>query len=189
MDKITRQELLAQAEYEEQFEDLEAGTTTYYFLVSKDLVPFECPEAKLATLSLEFTNTNNPDPKNISVMISPTLEDEYGMLDYDWRDFELTYNEIVKLLEKENASRPYMLISVCEGCIMTERFANHKLASKQMLAELKDAARLEDDRINFSENEYEDEHDEWGYSLEEDCAYVRDGVNHDNYDWRIIKLF
>lgn len=194
MDRIKKQELLAKMTFEEQFSGDEEIDSTFYFVGDKELLkefPLpDYPEATAATLALSFDATNNsPEARDVSVHISPTTEEDDGSLfDYDWRDIELDYSEIEKLLDRELNSRPYLLVSVCEGEILTERFRYLEDARHCMIEELCDASKqtLEDFP---DEKEYEDDDYKYGYSYVDNCAYVREGVNHSNYDWRIIKLF
>lgn len=194
MDRIKRQELIAKMTFEEMFPGDTETETTFYYVGDKELLKeFALPDysdAEMATLALSFASVNNnPEPRDVTVQISPTKEeDDDSLLDYDWQDIELDPNEIIALLNKEFKSRPYLLISVCDGEIITERYRRLEDAQKCMLEELCDASRqtLED---LPDEKEYEDEDYEYGYSYIDNCAYVREGVNHSNYDWRIIKLF
>lgn len=193
MDRIKRQELLGKMIFEEQFSGNEEMDSTFYFVGDKKIFEeFPLPdysEATAATLALSFAATNkNPEARDVNVQISPTTEEDDGsLLDYDWRDIELEPDEIVNLLDKEVNSRPYLLISVCDGEILTERFRYLEDARHCMLEELCDASRTLEELPD--EKEYEDEDYEYGYSYVDNCAYVRKGVNHSNYDWRIIKLF
>lgn len=194
MDRIKRQELIAKMTFEEMLPGDVETETTFYFVGDKELLKEfvlpDYPEAAMATLALSYAFNNScPDPREVTAQISPTREEDDGsLLDYDWRDIELEPNEIIALLNKEFISRPYLLISVCDGEILTERYRRLEDAQKCMLEELCDASRqtLED---LPDEKEYEDEDYEYGYSCIDNSAYVREGVNHSNYDWRIIKLF
>lgn len=194
MDRIKRQELIAKMTFEEMLSGDAETETTFYFVGNKELLKEfvlpTYPDAEMATLALSHAFANScPDPREVTAQISPTREEDDGsLLDYDWRDIELEPNEIIALLNKEFNSRPYLLISVCDGEILTERYRRLEDAQKCMLEELCDASRqtLED---LPDEKEYEDEDYEYGYSYVDNCAYVREGVNHSNFDWRIIKLF
>ena len=193
MDRIKRQELIAKMTFEEMLPGDVETETTFYFVGDKELLKEfvlpDYPDAAMATLALSFASANNPETRDVTVQISPTIEDDDGsLLDYDWRDIELEPNEAEKLLNKEFNSRPYLLISVCDGEIITERYRRLEDAQKSMLEELCDASRQTMEDIP-DEKEYEDEDYEYGYSCVDNCAYVREGVNHSNYDWRIIKLF
>lgn len=194
MDRIKRQELLGKMIFEEQFSGDEEMDSTFYFVGDKELLkefPLpDYPEATAATLALSFAATNNnPEAREVSVQISPaTEEDDGSLLDYDWRDIELDYSEIEKLLDRELNSRPYLLVSVCEGEILTERFRYLEDAHYCMIEEMCKASRIAIEDLP-DKKECEDEDYEYGYSYVDNCAYVREGVNHSNYDWRIIKLF
>lgn len=192
MERLKMKELVARAVFDERF-DSDIGTTTLYYIVPKEALDEEFlsiyPDAEMACISLEFDSSSIPNPHEVYAEISPTREESDGsMLDYNWTDIGFEYSDIEKLLDKEGSSRPYLLISVCEGEIVTERFRYIEEARKCMLAELADAAEVAQEDFP-DKSEYENVDYEWGYSLFDDCAYVRDGVNHDNYDWRIIKLF
>ncbi len=192
MKEEIRKQLVERAAFEERLDDNEHGTITLYFIVPKDALDVEFltryPEAEMACISLEFNHTSIPNPCDITTEISPTSREKDGsLLDYDWTDIEFQHSEIETLLNKELCARPYLLISVLEGEIMTERFRYLEEARNCMVHEMLDASRLTTEDIKGEE--YENEEQECGYSYSENCAYVRDGVNHDNYDWRIIKLF
>lgn len=75
-----------------------------------------------------------------------------------------------------------MLITVIDREILSEQFETKEEAHHQMISELASYASI--DEATLTEVEYDD--GEMGYG--EDCAYLNDGPNHDNYDWRIIAL-
>lgn len=194
MDKIKRQELLVKTAFEEMISGDMGSETTFYYVGDKELLKEfvlpDYPDAAIATLALNFASANNnPEPRDVTVQISPTKEEDDGsLLDYDWRDIELTSEEIEKLLNKEFCSRPYLLISVCDGEILTERYRMLEDAQKCMIDELCEASKQTIEDLP-DEKEYDNADGEYGYSYSYNCAYVRDEVNHNNYDWQIIKLF
>lgn len=81
----------------------------------------------------------------------------------------------------------YLLVSVCDREIFTEKFESREAAWKTMISELKDALRCEpeDDSI-FLMDEYEDDGN-FGFGVW--SAYVNDGVGHGEFDWRIVALY
>ena len=80
----------------------------------------------------------------------------------------------------------WMLISVCDREICTERFATHELAIEQMKKEMKSAlwySPTDPEVVDiFSRDEYDNNDDiafgEWG-------GYVN---GHDECDWHIVSL-
>lgn len=88
-------------QFEEKFIS-EDNTTTLYFVsdvtLLKELVGDKYPEASGMTISVEYP-TDKPEAMYCSVSISPNLEDEDGVSDYDWSDIYLPNDEIQALLE------------------------------------------------------------------------------------------
>lgn len=76
----------------------------------------------------------------------------------------------------------FMLISVCDREILTERF--HSLASAQgrMHEEMHQRGRVP--AYIFLNKEYDDGNCGFG----EYCGYANDGNNHADYDWLIVEL-
>lgn len=80
----------------------------------------------------------------------------------------------------------YMLISVIEREILIELFETKKEAQEKMREEIVRLAGIDED-IVAANPEYLDLSDgEMGWS--ENCGFVTDGRNHDNYDWVIVDL-
>lgn len=78
----------------------------------------------------------------------------------------------------------YMLISVVERDIQTEMFKNLGLAREEMRRQFTNACKgLVDDYIEDCMAELHDK-----YNDIEHFAWVTDGANHDDYDWKIIKI-
>lgn len=77
----------------------------------------------------------------------------------------------------------YMLITVAEREIMTEQFDTFNEARARMMKELCECGNI--DPTDCTEEESECNSD-FGYCKWN--AYVNDGVNHGNYDWRIVKI-
>ena len=78
--------------------------------------------------------------------------------------------------------KKYMLISVCERDIMTERFDTLEEAQRAMKNEMVERGEVSKDI--FTNNHYDD--GDCGFS--EMNAYVNDGANHNNLDWLIVCL-
>lgn len=85
-------------QFEERYDSEEYETTTLYFICPKKMLKQEYPEAMMATLSIECP-TNCIEAATANCVISPTKEDRGGLTDYDWKDIELTYEDIEMLLE------------------------------------------------------------------------------------------
>lgn len=77
----------------------------------------------------------------------------------------------------------YMLITVIEREILTEQFETKKAAKTQMLKELALYSQEDVDEL-LTTSVFDD--GKMGFG--EDSAYLNDGLNHDNYDWRIVAL-
>lgn len=80
--------------------------------------------------------------------------------------------------------KKYMLISVFDREIFTEQFDTEEEAQAMMHKEMVEQGGISEDI--FSEKEYED--DEVGFGFGEDCAWVNNGFNNADLDWRIIAL-
>ena len=78
----------------------------------------------------------------------------------------------------------FLLISVCSREIFTECFETYNDAHKTMIDEVREAARVDLDEIDFDEAEYDD----GDVGIGEWCAYVNDGINHDDFDWMIVDV-
>lgn len=76
----------------------------------------------------------------------------------------------------------YLLISVCDRDIMTQIFNNQKEAQTTMHKEMVKWGKVPEDI--FQEKEYDD--GDCGFS--ERSAYANDGINHDDFDWLIVKI-
>lgn len=72
----------------------------YYFKGSKDIIqemfPGQYDEATSTSLSIE----KYPDNEEISVSISPCLDEDEFSTDYDWNDIEIPDEAIAGLMEK-----------------------------------------------------------------------------------------
>lgn len=77
----------------------------------------------------------------------------------------------------------YLLITVVEREILVEQFKTYEAARAQMLKELYEFGRIDPADCTESETECDEE---FGYG--QWTAYVNNGVNHNNYDWRIVSL-
>lgn len=78
--------------------------------------------------------------------------------------------------------KKYMLISVYGREILTEQFDTHEEAFEQMKNEMITQGQVPEEI--FEEKSYDDY--DCGFGLE--CGWANDGVNHEDYDWRIINL-
>ena len=78
--------------------------------------------------------------------------------------------------------KKYMLISVCERDIMTERFDTLEEAQRAMRGEMVEWGEVSEDI--FTDDHYDD--GDRGFSKMN--AYVTDGANHNNLDWLIVCL-
>lgn len=76
-----------------------------------------------------------------------------------------------------------MLISVCGREILTEVFKSFEEAHAQMMDEFCRYGRIEPSDCTETESECDSE---FGYC--EWNAYVNDGINHEDYDWLIVKI-
>jgi hypothetical protein len=79
--------------------------------------------------------------------------------------------------------KKYMLISVCDRDILTELFDTHKEAFVQMKTEMTEQGKVP--KEVFDETDiYEDS--DFGFGPE--GGWANDGVNHCNFDWRIVNI-
>ena len=80
----------------------------------------------------------------------------------------------------------FMLISVCDREILTERFHTHSEALSKMHEEMVDWGNISSSGCDFSQKEYEVDgefaYGEWG-------GYANNGTNHQNIDWLIVDLW
>ena len=72
----------------------------------------------------------------------------------------------------------YLLISVRERNITTEKFDILTEAQEEMWKQFKEACHYNEQEV-LSENRGE---------LKETSAWITDGNNHDNYDWQIVEI-
>ena len=80
--------------------DRSDGTTVLWFIVPKELLPKEYPEAESMELSLEFP-THDLIAQNAIAEFSPTkcnLEGD-GTIDYDWNEIDIPLEEIEELIK------------------------------------------------------------------------------------------
>ena len=178
-----KEDLLKQIIPQEVYPQDEFGFVEATFSAPAELVKDKYPEAASAFIWLRFMPSS---PKLFGdCSISPISEDgiryaEYPF-DFDEKDLlVITHKAVQKLNEY---TKPYLLVTVAERDIMTERFDSFSEAHNQMLQELSDFGRVDDSLL------VADEYDNGEFGYSKDSAYANDGVNHDNYDWRIIKLF
>lgn len=76
----------------------------------------------------------------------------------------------------------YMLISVCDREILTEKFETLELAQQTMHKEMIERGKVPEGI--FKNDTYEDGDCGFGkYS-----AWANDGLNHDDFDWLIVAL-
>jgi hypothetical protein len=78
--------------------------------------------------------------------------------------------------------KKYMLISVCDREILTERFDTHEEAFEQMKKEMIEQGKVP---AEIFENDHYEDYD-CGFGSE--CGWANDGINHADFDWRIINL-
>lgn len=78
----------------------------------------------------------------------------------------------------------FMLISVAGREIMTELFDTPEEAQACMHKEMMEWGKVPE-RVFDDYDEFDDSYD---YGFGEDCGWANDGVNHEDYDWRIIYL-
>ena len=101
-----------------------------------------------------------------------------------------TMNASLKYLKKINEgetvmfdqNQGYMLISVREREILTEKFPSLKAAQKAMHEEMRIQGKISEEI--FQEEEFDD--GSCGFCSYQ--GYVNDGLNHDNWDWLIVAL-
>lgn len=77
----------------------------------------------------------------------------------------------------------YMLITVCDREILTERFSTKKEAQKIMHREMVKWGNVP--RDIFENEEYEDQSCGFG----EYSAWANDGIDHANLDWLIVRIW
>lgn len=184
-----KSELLDLIVVDEVYPPDEFGYVEAVFSAPAELVKDKYPEATSASIWLRFL----PSAPKLFTDWSVSPIDEVGV-HYDESDFDDEYHfdfdekDLIVIAQKavqqlNEYKQPYLLITVAEREIMTERFGTFEEARAQMLQELSDFGQVDDSVLVA--DEYDD--GEFGYS--KDSAYANDGVNHENYDWRIIKLF
>lgn len=76
----------------------------------------------------------------------------------------------------------YILISVCDREILTEKFETLELAQETMHKEMIEQGKVPEEI--FENDEYED--CECGFGKY--CAWANDGINHADFDWLIVAL-
>ena len=74
--------------------------------------------------------------------------------------------------------KKYILIAVAERDIFTEEFETLEKAQEEMRKQV----------IESCDNELKEFIDDDMASIEDMFAWVTDGLNHDDYDWKIIEL-
>lgn len=89
---------ISRVEFEERYDNEEYNTSTLYFSAPRDWLDGDYPEAVSAEISLEYPLGFVPEAHDVTVMMSPTREDEDGCEDYDWYDIDLSYSDIEALL-------------------------------------------------------------------------------------------
>lgn len=87
----------------------ENHTKTLYFTAPKEylkrFIPAnDYPEAISMEISLEFPE-NHIEARYADVCVSPTKEEDECLVDYDWYDVELPYDEIEELICMAEASK------------------------------------------------------------------------------------
>lgn len=109
MDFLTKYDI----EADESYYSPEFETMTYYFTADKSLInelfPDKYPEAVSTEISVEIP-VSSYEARNASVMVSPTEEYNDSLLDSDWSDYNLPYEEIEKLLDL--AKEPVVLMEM-----------------------------------------------------------------------------
>lgn len=85
--------------FEDKFVDDEYETTTLYFIAPKEMLNGKYPEAEHAEISIEMP-TAHMEARYASAQLSPTkyFEEECCYTDYDWRDVNMSYEEIEELI-------------------------------------------------------------------------------------------
>ena len=89
--------------FDERYDSEEYGTTTLYFIASKEMLKRfiltnDYPEAMSMEISIEFP-TDHIETNYADVCVSPTRENENGTEDYDWNYVDIPYDEIDELIK------------------------------------------------------------------------------------------
>lgn len=80
----------------------------------------------------------------------------------------------------------YMLITVIDREILTEQFSSLKEAQGTMHEEMITQGKVPEELFEAGLEENESEDRDCGY--EPYGGYANDGINHADYDWRIVEL-
>lgn len=90
---------------------------------------------------------------------------------------------------KREAEKPFMLITVDNGVVLTERFDSLQAAQQEMLDEFLQISQSLKNESCRSVQEWEKEADsiDCGFSLLEHSAYSR--KDKEAYSWQIVKVF
>lgn len=87
--------------FDENYEDIENGTITLYFIAPKEMLSkFNIPEPPNTVsmeISVEFP-IDHIEPRYGDCCISPTVDINGVLEDIDWRDIDLPYDEIEELI-------------------------------------------------------------------------------------------
>lgn len=83
-----------------------------------------------------------------------------------------------------NGVQGYMLISVSEREILTERFSSLADAQHQMHTEMIEWGKVPEEVFRGYVKEYENT--EYGFGKY--CGWANNGINHADYDWLIVSL-
>lgn len=96
--------------------------------------------------------------------------------------------EAVEHLDESMPNREgqFLLISVCDREIMTERFSTLTAAQTTMHEEMVQQGKVPADIFEGLEPDAEAFSGEWGFGPL--TGYANDGVNHSDFDWLIIEL-
>jgi hypothetical protein len=90
--------------------DKDDGTTVLWFTAPKEMLdelfPLKYPEAESMEISVELP-TDRPYAENAIVEFSPTIwdDEEESYVDYDWRDVNISLDEIAALIQLANANK------------------------------------------------------------------------------------
>lgn len=86
--------------FDESYISKEHDTITLYFVGPKELLTGDYPEAESMEISIECPR-EYIGAEYATVEVSPTMYDEDGQCytDYDWREIDLSYEEIEELIE------------------------------------------------------------------------------------------
>lgn len=94
--------LLEYVRFDERYDSEECETTTLYFAAAREILNGffneSFPEAVSAEISIEFP-TDHIEANYASVCMSPTRCNNEMFEDYDWRDVDLPYGDIEKLID------------------------------------------------------------------------------------------